>query len=140
MGVFETNVCATYDKSFSIQIKHGCAIFELHLICIHGLKALGNSRTIYDWHLFLIKLNQFEKSRFITRPNCALDRSTNLCLYVAGFQKKVFKHVKILSERSKETKEQKKNKGSVIVAQFGLVMLIDKFFIPLGNLKIKIIF
>ena len=46
----------------------------------------------------------------ITRPNCALDRSTNLCLYVPGFQKQVLKHVKILSERSKETKEQKKNK------------------------------
>ena len=67
----------------------------------------------------------------ITRPNCALDRSTFLCLYVPGFQRQVFNHVKILSERSKESKEQKKNKGSVLVAesaynaqnaQFGLVM------------------
>ena len=67
----------------------------------------------------------------IRRPNCALDRSTILCLNVPGFQRQVFKHVKILSERSKESKEQKKNKGSVLVAesaynaqnaQFGLVM------------------
>ena len=70
--------------------------------------------------------------KFITRPNCALDRSTILCLYVPGFQRQVFKDVKILSERSKESKEQKKNKGSVLLAesaynaqnaQFGFVML-----------------
>ena len=53
----------------------------------------------------------------ITRPNCALDRSTVLCLYVPGFQRQVFKLVKNLSERSKESKEQKKNKGSVLVAE-----------------------
>ena len=67
----------------------------------------------------------------ITRQNCALDMRTILCLYVPGFQTQVFKHIKILSEGSKEMKEQKKNKGSVIVAesadnaqnaQFGLVM------------------
>ena len=55
-----------------------------------------------------------------------------MCLYVPGFQRQVFKHVKILSERLKESKEQKTNKGSVLVAesaynaqnaQFGLVML-----------------
>ena len=49
-------------------------------------------------------------------------------------QKQVFKHVKILSKRLKKVKEQKKNKGSVLVmktacnsqnAQFGLVMLIN---------------
>ena len=49
-----------------------------------------------------------------------MDRSTILCLYVPGFQRQVFKHVKIFSE-----------KGSVVVAesaysaqieQFGLVM------------------
>ena len=57
-----------------------------------------------------------------------------MCLYVPGFQRQVFKHVKTLSERSKESKEQKKYKGSVLVtesaynaqnAQFGLVMIID---------------
>ena len=67
----------------------------------------------------------------ITRPICALDRRTILCLYVPGFHGQVFKHVKILSERSKKMKEQKKNKWSVLVAesayniqnaQFGLVM------------------
>ena len=72
-----------------------------------------------------------KRSTNITRPNCALDRSTILCLSVPGFQRQVFKHVKILSERSKESKEQKKNKGSILVAesaynaqnaQFGLVM------------------
>ena len=68
--------------------------------------------------------------RNITRPNCALDRGTILCLYVLGFQRQIFKQVKTSSERSKEMKEQKKNKGSVLVAestynsqtaQFGLV-------------------
>ena len=48
----------------------------------------------------------------IMRPNCALDRRSILCLYVPGFQRQVFKHIKILSERSKENKEQKKNKRS----------------------------
>ena len=71
----------------------------------------------------------------ITRPNCALDRRTILCLYVPGFHRQVFKPVEILSERSKESKEQKKNKGSVLVAesafnarnaQFGLVMKFKK--------------
>ena len=65
------------------------------------------------------------------RGQTVLDRSTILCLYVPGFQRQVFKHVTILSERSKRRKEQKKNKGSVLVAesadnaqnaQFGLVM------------------
>ena len=76
------------------------------------------------------------KKKIITRLNCALDRRTILFLYVPGFQRKVFKHVKILSERSKEMKKQKKNKESVLVAeyraynsqnaQFGLVR--KKFF------------
>ena len=77
------------------------------------------------------QLSFFVLSFNITRPNCALDRSTILYLYVSGFQRQVFKHVKILSERSKESKEQKNNKGRVLVAetaynaqnaQFGLVM------------------
>ena len=68
---------------------------------------------------FYVKSNNFEFFAYfvITRPNCALDRSAFLCLYVPGFQRQVFKHVKILSERSKESKEQKKNKGSVLVAE-----------------------
>ena len=68
---------------------------------------------------------------YITRPNCALDRRTILCLYVPGFQRQVFKHVKTLSKRSKKNNKQKKNKRSVLAAesaynaqkaQFGLVM------------------
>ena len=64
----------------------------------------------------------------ITRPNCALDRCTILCLYVPGFQRQVFKHVEILSERLKRMKEQRER---VLVAEsahnsqnslFGLVM------------------
>ena len=53
----------------------------------------------------------------ITRPNCALDMRTILCLYVPGFQRQVFKHVKIVLERSKEMKKQKKKKGTVLVAE-----------------------
>ena len=51
------------------------------------------------------------KMTFITRPNCVLDRCTVLCLYVPGFQKKAFKHIKFFSEHSKRMKEQKKNKS-----------------------------
>ena len=40
-----------------------------------------------------------------TGPNRALDRRTILCLYVAGFQTHVFKHVKALSEQLKKMKE-----------------------------------
>ena len=32
-------------------------------------------------------------SSSITRPNCALDRSTILCLYIPGFQRQVLKYV-----------------------------------------------
>ena len=82
----------------------------------------------------------------IARPNCALHRSSILCLYVPGFQRQVFKHVKILSERSKESKEQKKNKGSVLVAesaynaqnaQFGLVMTFIFLIILVNSIKRK---
>ena len=44
------------------------------------------------------------------KPNCALDTRTVLCLYVPGFQRRIFIHVKVLSERSNEMKEQKKRK------------------------------
>ena len=57
------------------------------------------------------------KKIVIKRPNCALDRRTILCLYIPGFQSHVFKHVKILSKRLKKMKEQKKNKGSVLVTE-----------------------
>ena len=39
----------------------------------------------------------------------------HFCVFM--FQKQVFKHVKVLSEPSKKIKEQKKNKGSVLVAE-----------------------
>ena len=46
-----------------------------------------------------------------------LDRRTVVFLYAPGLQRQVFKHVENLSERSKKMKEQKKNKGSVLVAE-----------------------
>ena len=53
--------------------------------------------TIYLQHyLFVSILFTYN----ITKPNCALDRRTILCLYSPGFQKQIFKHVKILSKRS----------------------------------------
>ena len=83
---------------------------------------------LYDKHFYFMGVNPGIQSRImisavcnfqanITRPNCAVDRSTILGLYVPGFQRQVFKHVKILLERSKRRKEQKKNKGSVLVAE-----------------------
>ena len=53
----------------------------------------------------------------ISQKHLEHDRRKILFLYVPRFQRQVLKHVKILSERSKETKEQKKNKGSVLVAE-----------------------
>ena len=59
-----------------------------------------------------------------------------MCLYVPGFQRQVFKHIKVLAERSKKMKEQKKDERSILVAesaynsqnaQFGLVMSVKKF-------------
>ena len=45
-------------------------------------KAPGNN--LYPFNFF---------TTVITRPNCALDRSTILCLYVPGFQRQVLKYV-----------------------------------------------
>ena len=53
----------------------------------------------------------------ITRLNCAIDSCTILCLYVTGYQRQAFKHVKISSERPKKKKEQMKDKGSALVAE-----------------------
>ena len=56
------------------------------------------------------------QSSIFARPNFALDELTILCLYVPGFQRQAFKRFKILQERLQEIKEQRKNKGSVLVA------------------------
>ena len=66
---------------------------------------------IFHRHLFTYK-----NCPSITRPNSSLDRSSILSLYLLGFQGQDFKHVKILSERSKILKEWKK-KGSILVAE-----------------------
>ena len=79
----------------------------------------------FEWYWLYLYVVQFAWKHFlgganrssITRPNCALDRRSNLCLYVPGFQRQVFTHVENLSERSKEMKERKKNKGSVLVSE-----------------------
>ena len=47
------------------------------------------------------------------RQNCAPDRLKILCLYDSGFQRKVFKRVKNLSETIKEnerTKEERRDR------------------------------
>ena len=46
---------------------------------------------------------------------------TILCLYVPGFQRQVFKHVQVLSQRSKKLKEEKKHKGSVPFPEFAYI-------------------
>ena len=69
-----------------------------------------------------------------------------MSLYTPGFQRQVFKPSKTLSKQSKEMKKQKKNKGSVLVAesaynsqnaQFGLVMKYPKIYRKYQN---KILF
>ena len=57
-------------------------------------------------------------SGILTRPNCALYWRTILCLYVPGFQRQVFKHVKTLPERSKKMKEQRERPYCGIRLQF----------------------
>ena len=84
---------------------------------------------------FLFFLQTFEKCAGalfsgIMRPNCALDRSTVLCLYVPGFQRQVIKHVKILSEQSKKIKEQKtSNNERSVSRKTGLQLLIFGLFL-----------
>ena len=43
--------------------------------------------------IFLHTSSTTKGTNNITRPNCALDRRTNLCLYVPGFQRQVLKYV-----------------------------------------------
>ena len=71
--------------------------------------------------------------------NLCTGKRTISCPYVPGFQSQDFnnfKQVKFVSELLTEMKEQKKNKGSVLVsesayishkAQFGLVMKFNEF-------------
>ena len=78
--------------------------------------------------LFKFKITPIrgKKPIFITKPNCALDRCTILCLYVAGFRGQVFKNFQKWSERSKEIKEQRRTKWASLL-RFGLVMFFDFF-------------
>ena len=50
--------------------------------------------------------------QYITRPNCALDRRTLLCLYAPGFQRQILTHIKSLSQRSKKKKKTRRTKGA----------------------------
>ena len=59
-------------------------------------------------------------------------------LFVPGFQRQVFKHVNILSEGSKEMKEQKKNKGSVLCCEIRLQCI--KFTVWARNVHNTIVF
>ena len=43
--------------------------------------------------VFFSYLFQLSQKKFITRPNCALDRRTILCVYVPRFHRQTFKHV-----------------------------------------------
>ena len=95
---------------------------------------LKNALVTYTFmvNLFFMIPSFFPKiTMHITRPSGALDRRS---LYVPGFQRQVFKRVQFFSERSEESKERKKNKGSVLIvesaynaqnAKFGLVMQIN---------------
>ena len=86
--------------------------------------------TIFKNFIIFLVFVYLQIIKLITRLNCAQDRRTILCLYVPGFHRQVFKHVKILWEQSKRMKEHKKKKGIVLDAesaynaqnaQFGLV-------------------
>ena len=59
----------------------------------------------------------FLKIIFSTKPNCAQDRRTIWLSYVPELRRQVFKHVKMLSEHSKEMKEQKNKRSILVVAE-----------------------
>ena len=68
---------------------------------------------------------------------CEAELGTILSLWVSGIHRQVLKHIKVLSERLKKTKEKKKIKESVLVAesaynlqktQFGLAIKAFGFF------------
>ena len=63
---------------------------------------IDDSLTLFCLDEILLRLTffLFTVFWFITRPNCALDKHTILCLHVPGFQIQVLEHVRILSERS----------------------------------------
>ena len=75
------------------------------------------------------------KSFNTTRQNFALDGRTVKCLNVSGIQRQIIKHVKILSERSKKTKNKRRTKRASLLGnpltihkiQFGLVMIFFAF-------------
>ena len=58
----------------------------------------------------------FRKQKtFITRPNCALDRRTILCLYVPGFQRQVFKMLKFCRNDQRKVKHKRRTKGASLL-------------------------
>ena len=86
----------------------------------------------YKWKLSKELFSQgCQKNSNITRLNYALERRTILCMYATEFHREFFKHGKVLSKRLNNMKDEKKNKGSVLVvesaynsqnAHFGIVM------------------
>ena len=129
-GCVETNC----DKKLMVQRKNidwERGFLHMSNDCKNCNRSTFLSRVGADFFGLLVR--DFEHCfAIITWPNCALDGRIILFLYIPGFQRQVFKHIKILSERSKKIKEQKTNKGSVLVeestitfkkAQFGFLMI-----------------
>ena len=107
--IVEENVIV---KQFRFIKTHCVSSKKLKKHFLNNLKSIKSKKIIER-----VQINILNK----TRPNCALDRRTNLCLYVPGFPLQVFKQVKILSERSEGTKEQKKKKGATLLQSLGKI-------------------
>ena len=75
------------------------------------------------------------KNYIYTRPNCALDGRTMLCLYVPGFHRQGLKRVQVSSQRSKKMREQKKNKASVLVSESAYNSQNSQFGLRMKNKK-----
>ena len=87
-------------REFCFSVPHfACEGKIFKMISFFAFKLLSNLFLSYKNAIQIIWEKKSEYKFVITRPNCALERSTILCLYVSGFQRQVFKHVKILSER-----------------------------------------
>ena len=58
----------------------------------NNIDRLENKQKL-DFQTVRNRIRVLERTLNITRPNCALDRRTILCLYVPGFLRQIFKHV-----------------------------------------------
>ena len=84
-NMFKNSQCCDFFFNFTCKIAVTCCSdfrYESNGILVRGVG-----------FFFFRQISTFLLAIFITRPNCALDRSSILSLYVPGYQRQVLKHV-----------------------------------------------